>query len=98
MAFSGYSLKTKILLPLLAVLIAALTYIALGHRGSSRKDLTMRLQERAEHISSLVHFIGGSAPKPAELQRLVSALGGEPEVRRVVVLAGKPMRVVASSE
>jgi PAS domain S-box-containing protein len=98
MPFSRHSLRAKILLPLLAVLIGALTFIAMEHAKSFNKDLTVRLQERAEHISSLVHFVGGSAPKPAELQRLVSALGGEPEVRLVIVAAGEPARVVASSE
>jgi PAS domain S-box-containing protein len=97
MSASVHSLKKRILLPLLLVLIAALSLMAVAHAKSFKADLTSRLRERAEHISSLIRFIGGSTPKVAELRHLVGALGGEPEVNLVVVLAGNPARVVASS-
>jgi len=91
------SLKQRILLPLLAVLVVALTLIAVEHKRSFQRDLSLRLQERAEHICSLIHFIGGAAPKPGGLQHIVGAIGGEPEVNLVVVIAGNPARVVASN-
>ena len=94
---SRHSLKRRILLPLLAVLIAALGLIALWQAGNFRTELNNRLKERSEHIASVIHFVGGSTSKVSELQHLVSALAGEPEVKTIVVLGGEPARVVASS-
>ncbi|MEO8614176.1 MAG: hypothetical protein ABI600_03465, partial [Luteolibacter sp.] len=73
---SHHSLKRKILLPLLAVLIAALGLIALWQVRNFRTELTDQLKERAEHFASVIHFVGGSASEAGELQHLVSALGG----------------------
>jgi PAS domain S-box-containing protein len=91
------SLKKKILVPLLLVLIATLTVAAVENVWSFKAHLTTRLQQRANRIADLIGFIAGSAQKPAELQHLISALGGEAEVNLIVVLVGKPARVVASS-
>src|SRR6266478_5124571 len=92
-----HSLKKKILLPLLGVLTAALALVAVQQTLSSRKALAVRLQQRAEHTASTIQSIAGSSTAPSELQHIVGALGGEPEVNLILVMAGEPARVVASS-
>jgi PAS domain S-box-containing protein len=97
MSNNRQSLKKAILIPLLGVLAAALAFMAIQHYFSFHDLLTKRLQERASRLADLVGFIAGSTGAPAELQHIVSAIGGESEVNMIVVLAGDPARVVASS-
>jgi PAS domain S-box-containing protein len=91
------SLKKKILVPLLLVLVATLTGVAVQSILGFKGHLTKRLQERADHITDLIQFVAGSGQRPAELQHLVGAIGGEDEVSLIVVVAGEPARVVAST-
>jgi PAS domain S-box-containing protein len=91
------SLRKKILVPLLLVLIAVLTAVAVENTVSFKGRLTTRLQQRAARIANTIRFIAGSAQKPEELQHLVSVMGGESGINLIVVVAGAPARVVASS-
>jgi len=90
-------LKKKILVPLLLVLIATLSAIAVEDIVSFRTHLVTRLQQRAGHMADLIELIAGSAAAPAELQDLIGALGREGQVNVIAVVAGEPARVVAST-
>ncbi|MBK9575462.1 MAG: response regulator [Fibrobacteres bacterium] len=93
----GASIRTRLLVPL-AILGAALA-VALfvfvfyfAYRSGHRQ-----LDQQARMTSNIAAYASESFTKRGELQRLASALGADPEIRLVLVAAGEPLRVVASS-
>ena len=86
-------------LPLLmAAPAAALALVGvLGLHVESGQRLRRSLERRGEVVARLVQDAAESAATPAGLQRFVGRVGADPDVRVVVVAAGVPARVVASS-
>jgi PAS domain S-box-containing protein len=91
------SLRRQLLLPLLLVgsLVAALA--VLGIHLKFRKQLEVKLLERAELVANAVNYIAESISRPGELQRIVTALGADQDILDIVVVGGRPARVLAST-
>ncbi|HND52787.1 MAG TPA: PAS domain S-box protein, partial [Pirellulaceae bacterium] len=91
------SLRRQVLLPLLALGLAALL---LGTAGTFRLIdflLERRLREQAESISSSASAVVENIARATELQRVISAMSAEPDVTFIIVVAGDERRVIASS-
>lgn len=91
------SLKRKLLLPLLLVGVVIAILAVWGIQRQARKQLETQLQQRAELIAHLVNYAAESISRPGELQRIVAAIGADPDVLAIVVAGGEPARVLASS-
>lgn len=91
------SLRKKVILPLLAgaaLLLLLATFF-------TSQNLERRFQEktrlRAEVIANAIGYAAQSFKFGSELQRFVSSLGADRDVKRIVVVGGHPLRVVAST-
>ncbi len=91
------SLKRKLLLPLL-LLGAALAAVTIwGIHVEFQKQMLERVRQRGELVANLVNYAAESVARPGELQRIVAAIGADEEVDLIVVVAGHPARVLAST-
>ncbi len=92
------SLKRKLFLPLLGIgsVLTAVSLLGIYVNAHQRLDRTLRL--RAELIADMVREAEEHVSGPEELQRIVTAFGPEQEVSLIVVVAGDPSEVVASTE
>ncbi|MCX5691439.1 MAG: PAS domain-containing protein, partial [Planctomycetota bacterium] len=91
------SLGTKILAPLSlgCALWVLLAYWATSQIGSHQARLL--LHQRAETTARAVNYAAETIDVGPELQRMVNSLGGERDVSLVVVVAGDPSIVIAST-
>jgi PAS domain S-box-containing protein len=97
-AFSvARSLKRKLLLPLLLVGAALAAATVWGICAKSQKLLAEKLRLRAELVASAVIYAAESVSQPGELQRIVAAIGAEEAVSLIVVVGGRPARVLAAT-
>ena len=88
------SLTRKVLLPLLLIGGAVVTLAVWSIEHESREQLEQQLQQRAELLAGLVNYAAASVSLPGELQRIVIAAGAEPDVLEIVVVGGRPSRVM----
>ncbi|SFD16317.1 PAS domain S-box-containing protein/diguanylate cyclase (GGDEF) domain-containing protein [Thiohalospira halophila DSM 15071] len=90
------SLATQLLLPLL--LVGTLAAIAGGlalyqqHLSTARTDLA----NHAERLARTVILAAEANPQAEPLERFTTVLGAESRIRRVIVVHGNPMRVLAA--
>ena len=90
------SLATQLLLPLL--LVGTLAAIAGGlalyqqHLSTARTDLA----NHAERLARTVILAAEANPGAEPLERFTTVLGAEARIRRVIVVHGDPMRVLAA--
>ena len=91
------SLRLRTLVPAFAVGALLVAATLAGVQTLSRRHLEARRVVRARMVAHLIASAAGSTSRPDELQRLVDALSGEREVTLIVIAAGDPPRVVASS-
>lgn len=90
-------LRVTLLLPLLAFgAVAALTSIWTSHRLLV-SALTEQALARAEVVVNSVDFAAETVPDLSYLQRQVAVIGAERDVTLIVVAAGEPATVVAST-
>ncbi len=91
------SLRRKLLVPLVAggMLVALLATWAIYERSAAQ--LTEGLRRRAELVAHMVNYAAESVSRTGELQRIVSALGADEQMVEIVVVAGEPLRVLAST-
>ena len=92
------SLKRKVLHPLLAfgLGVAGLAVLAIDQK--SERQLLDKLRQRAELIANSVNYAAESIRQQGELQRIVTAIGAEDEVRLIIVVGGQPARVLATTK
>lgn len=90
------SLTVKLTVPVVA--IVALVGIAASWQTSRVYTDTLRQEseKRGETIFRAIEYSASVTDTPG-LRRAVSALGADPEVAEIVVMAGRPARVVAST-
>lgn len=97
LAFSGRSLRWKLLAPM-AVFWTALAVLAIvGLRWEAERRLEQSLARRAEVLANLVNYSAESVSTAADLQRFVTKASAEPNVLAIAVAAGQPARILASS-
>ncbi len=89
------SIRRKLLGPLLAAGLLASVASVIVIREDFSRTLMLRLRQRAELIADMVNHTAESISRPGELQRVVAAVGAEPEVNLILVVAGQPARVIA---
>ena len=91
------SLRLKLLLPLLG--LGMLVSLVMGYVVYAQVThyLHRQVVARAQVLADAVNYAAESAADVASLQRFVTALGGERAIRVIVVTAGQPSRVVAST-
>lgn len=91
------SLRLKLLLPLLS--LGLLVSVVMGYvvYVQVTQYLHRQVVSHAQALADAVNYAAESMPDTASLQRFVTALGGERAVKLIVVAAGDPLRVVAST-
>ena len=94
----AHSLRRKLLLPLviIGVVLTALAIWTANQR--LRQQLIEKLSYRAELIANMVNYAAEGLSRSGELQRIVTSLGAEYEVETVLVVAGTPGHVLASTK
>ncbi len=91
------SLKRKLLLPLLLIGAVVATATVWGIYANSQRQLAEKLRRRGELIANSVNYAAESMSRTGELQRFVAAIGAEEEVSLIVVVGGRPARVLATT-
>ena len=94
---STRSLKSRLLLPLLLAGVAIAALAIWGIQRKERQQMEAQLQQRGELIAHLVNYAAESVSRTGELQRIVAAIGADPDVIDIVVAGGEPTRVLAST-
>ncbi len=91
------SLHWRLLLPLAVVmtLTAVLGFVLL--RTLMLADYREEIAKRAATIADSIAFATETAANPDDLRRFVAACGGGVDVRRILVVVGRPARIVAST-
>ena len=91
------SLKLKLLIPLISmsILVFGLTFwIFHTYLVSTYEN---EIKKRAETIASTIIYTSDASQDPNQIQRLVTTLNLDPDVNLIVVVAGNPPIVFASS-
>jgi PAS domain S-box-containing protein len=91
------SLRARTMLPALAVGILLVAATLACIQSLSVRHVASRRGVRARMLSHLVVGVAESTPSAADLQRLVHSMGSEHEIDLIVVAAGRPPRVIAST-
>ena len=91
------SLRRKIILPPLIAgsLVALIAIVAIHIRA--RNEFAEALLDRARVIAHTVNYAAEVLRHSGELQRIVTSIGAEKDVLDIVVAAGEPARVIAST-
>lgn len=94
---SRLGVRTKIVLPLVGlVLILSTAGIAMIRRAETRQQ-QRHLVDRAAAIAHAIAHVAETASDGGDLQRFLAAMATEPGVDLIVVAAGEPLEVVAST-
>ncbi|MEZ5419937.1 MAG: ATP-binding protein [Vicinamibacterales bacterium] len=93
----GRMLGWRLLGPMIVTwaVLAAAGVVALSVEAERRLEQAM--MGRAEELANLINYSAESVTDVAELRRFVQKAAAEPHVQVIVVAAGTPARVVASS-
>jgi PAS domain S-box-containing protein len=91
------SLRWRILLPLagLTVIFAGIGFFLL--RTLSVEDYCSEIAKRASTIADSIVYAAETASSFDDVQRFVAATGGSPDVGMILVAAGNPARIMAST-
>lgn len=91
------SLRTTLLLPL--IFLTALVGLAGGWKVylTFQQALEARIQAEAELLINAVNLAAETVFDPVYLQRQVAAIGGERDVKLILVAAGRTSRIIAST-
>ncbi|MEI6716091.1 MAG: hypothetical protein WCO60_20260, partial [Verrucomicrobiota bacterium] len=95
--FSG-SINREFALPLLlaGVLGGACAFLMIPER--SEQIAVQKLEERAQLLANTLGVAAEIISVPGNLQRVVASAGADPGVLEILVAAGSPNRIVASSQ
>ncbi len=91
------SLKRKLLLPLLLLGAALAVVTVWGIHAEFQSQILERVRQRGELVANLLNYAAESVSRPGALQRIVAAIGADEEVDLIVVVGGRPSRVIAST-
>ena len=89
------SLRTKVLLPTLLVGLLAATATVWFTQRICAELAQERLQSRARHLAETIHHAAEIAGDSSQLVRIVNSLGGQRDIRLIVVTGRQ--RVIAST-
>jgi two-component system, sensor histidine kinase and response regulator len=92
------SLSWQIMLPLTLLWLASGMVMLLLAWRSGAAQLESRLEERAQTILASVQITAETVSRVSDLRRVVLALGGEQGVHELLVAAGKPAVILASTQ
>ena len=92
------SLRWRLVVPLLALWAIGIVLLVSVVYASILERFQTLVEERADGIVAAVCSVAEAARDPADLRRFLSSLGAARDVRRVALVAGRPLRVVASSD
>lgn len=91
------SLGYRALVPIAGTCLALAVLGYVGTSWLAHEQGRDRIEKRAELVARTVGYVTETVRDDADFQRIVHALGAEPLVREIVVAAGEPARVIASS-
>lgn len=91
------SLRRKILVPLLSIATVCLLLSGKLLHASFEAELIKSLILQTERVTDAVAAVAETITQQGQLQRIVNALGAERRVQLIVVAAGEPLRVLAST-
>jgi PAS domain S-box-containing protein len=86
-----------VLAPILLVGVGATAVISVIAGSMSYEQFRHQLEERGKLIAHTINYAAESINRTGELQRIVSAIGAEHDVTLIVVVAGTPPRVIATT-
>ncbi|MCJ8169612.1 hybrid sensor histidine kinase/response regulator [Atopomonas sediminilitoris] len=94
---SVFSLRSKILIPM--VLLWSLLCIFLVGLTNHRSETALRVQleQRAQSLLDALQMGSETVERRYQLNRLVAALGNEPGINQLMLIAGSPASVFAST-
>ena len=92
------SLRWRLVAPLLALWAVGIVLLVSVVYASILERFQTLVEERADGIVAAVCSAAETARDPADLRRFLSSLGAARDVQRVALVAGRPLRVVASSD
>ncbi|MBP8184619.1 MAG: response regulator [Pseudomonas sp.] len=93
-----FSLAWQIMLPLTLLWLGSGLVILLLAWRSGQTQLDNRMQERAQTILASVQMTAETVSRVSDLRRVVLALGGEKGVHELLVVAGEPPVILASTQ
>jgi diguanylate cyclase (GGDEF)-like protein/PAS domain S-box-containing protein len=93
----SYGLRARILLPLVVIGLLLTTATALLVSRASARSCREHVAARAAAITHAICHLAETTADEGTLQRFVAAMAAEPQVKLVVVAAGDPPTVIASS-
>jgi diguanylate cyclase (GGDEF)-like protein/PAS domain S-box-containing protein len=96
-SFWALGLRARVLLPTLLICLFAITIGVFVVDRTSERSYHDLVLHRAESISHSIGHLAGEA-KLDLLQKFVSLMGKERDVKLVVVAAGEPLKVIACSK
>lgn len=91
------SLKLKILVPLISLSFLVFSVIFWIFHYYLVSSFEMEIRKRAETIASTIIYSSDASQDPRQIQRLVTTLNLEPDIRLIVASTGNPPVVFASS-
>lgn len=91
------SLRRKVILPQLVAGLAVSLLAIAAINIRSRIEFSNALLERARVIAHTVNYAAEVLRHSGELQRIVTSIGAEKDVLDIIVAAGEPARVIAST-
>ncbi len=96
-SFWSFGLRARIVAPLLLIglLLTAAGAFIVSH--TSKRALRDHLAARAGAITRAISHLAETTGDESTLQRFVATMGAESQVDLIVVAAGEPLKVVASS-
>ena len=84
----------KILGPLLLAGLVVSGGVAWLTEQNLSRTLGEQMVGRAQMLATAVNCGTGTLSDPVERVRFINALGGQPDIRLIVVAGGKPLRVI----
>jgi PAS domain S-box-containing protein len=91
------SLRLKLLAPLIIVAVGMIALAYFGTLHFALRNARQTLEARASQAARTVNYAAETVNHTLDLQRLVASLGGDPEVTLIVLAAGEPQKVIAST-
>ena len=91
-------MRFKVLLPLCLVCFALMLSWSALIRGEAKRQFASRLHQAATLTAHAVANAAAGASRSDDLEHIVRSTAADPDVKLVVLAAGSPPRVVASSE